>query len=150
MGGEGDKLNGACHCGTVRFRVRLANGLATARRCTCSYCSMRGAVAVSAKFGDIEVLSGEETLTLYQFNTMTAKHYFCSKCGIYTYHQRRSDPSQYGVNVACLEGMSPFDFAEIPVNDGVSHPSDGGGNKGASIVGVLKYVALSDRPSDEL
>jgi len=67
---------------------------------------MRGAVAVSANLNDITVTQGEEALTLYQFNTHEAKHYFCSKCGIYTFHQRRSVPTQYGVNVACIEGMS--------------------------------------------
>ncbi|MBM6595974.1 GFA family protein [Microvirga pudoricolor] len=135
-----DRIDGACHCGTVRFRVKLANGLHTARRCTCSYCRMRGAVAVSADRADIEIVQGEEALTLYQFNTGTAKHYFCSTCGIYTHHQRRSDPSQYGVNVACLEGVSPFDFEEVPVNDGVSHPSDRQRGTGSELAGILKFI----------
>jgi hypothetical protein len=78
------EIVGACHCGTVRFHVRLTDGFRTARRCTCSYCRMRGAVAVSANLNDIAILAGEEALTLYQFNTNAAKHYFCSKCGIYT------------------------------------------------------------------
>lgn len=132
-----EEINGACHCGSVRFRVKLSDGLRSARRCTCSYCRMRGAVAVSAKLGDIEILRGEEALTLYAFNTKTAKHYFCSKCGVYTHHQRRSNPNQYGVNAACLEGVSPFDFEEVPVSDGVNHPSDG---KRGSVVGVLRFV----------
>ncbi len=132
-----DEIDGACHCGTVRFRVKLSNGLRTARRCTCSYCRMRGAVAVSAGLGGFTLLAGEEALSTYQFNTGTAKHHFCSRCGIYTHHQRRSNPAQYGVNVACLEGLSPFDFAEVPVLDGVNHPSDGGGNR---VVGVLRFV----------
>jgi hypothetical protein len=97
---------------------------------------MRGAVAVAAKLGDLEVTSGAEALTLYQFNTGTAKHYFCSRCGIYTHHQRRSDPSRLGVNAACLEGVSPFDFTEVPVMDGVHHPSDG---TASHFVGVLRY-----------
>src|SRR5690625_6859856 len=84
----------ACHCGTVRFTVLLIDGLRTARRCNCSYCSMRGAVAVSAHLDDIKVLQGEAALRLYQFNTGEAKHYFCSCCGIYTFHQRRSSPHQ--------------------------------------------------------
>lgn len=109
-----DTIGGACHCGSVRFRVRLANGLHSARRCSCSYCRMRGAIAVSANLSDIAIEEGEELLTLYQFNTKTAKHYFCARCGIYIHHQRRSNPEQYGVNVACLEGISPFDFSEIP------------------------------------
>lgn len=134
------EMNGACHCGTVQFRVKLSDGLNTARRCTCSYCRMRGAVAVSAALGGMEILSGEESLTLYQFNTKAAKHYFCSVCGIYTHHQRRSNPQQYGVNAACLEGVSPFDFDEVQVNDGINHPSDNKTGRGSSVAGVLKYI----------
>ncbi len=134
-----DAIDGSCHCGTVRFNICLTDGLNTARRCTCSYC-MRGAVAVSANLGDIEILEGADALTLYQFNTMAAKHYFCSKCGIYTHHQRRSNPNQYGVNVACLEGLSPFDFDEVPVNDGVRHPSDKEKQDGPGLAGVLKFI----------
>ena len=120
-----EQISGACHCGAVRFTVKLTDGLRSARRCTCSYCRMRGAVAVSANLGDIRITQGENALSLYQFNTNTARHYFCSRCGIYTHHQRRSNPNQYGVNVACLEGVSPFDFDEVPVFDGARHTSDG-------------------------
>lgn len=130
----------ACHCGTVRFTVLLTDGLRTARRCNCSYCRMRGAVAVSANLDDIKVLQGEETLTLYQFNTGEAKHYFCSRCGIYTFHQRRSSPHQFGVNVACIEGMSPFDFEKVPVNEGRTHPKDRAGG-GPLVAGWLRYGA---------
>jgi hypothetical protein len=120
-------LNGKCHCGAVRFRVKLTDGFNTIRRCTCSYCRMRGAVAVSADLGGVTVISGDENLSSYRFNTGSAQHFFCSKCGIYTHHQRRSNQQQYGVNVACLEGVSPFDFPEVPVLDGVNHPNDTGG-----------------------
>lgn len=133
-----NEIEGACHCGTVRFHVRLTNGLHTARRCTCSYCRMRGAVAVSANLDGIEILNGQDSLSLYQFGTKAAKHYFCSKCGIYTHHQRRSDPNQYGINVACLDGLSPFDFDEVPVNDGIYHPTDAAA-AGPRIDGVLRY-----------
>lgn len=54
----------------------------------------------------------------------TAKHYFCSECGIYTHHQRRSNPDEYGYNVGCLEGVNPYELGEIEVMDGVNHPSD--------------------------
>lgn len=135
-----DEIDGACHCGAVRFHVKLADGLRSARRCTCSYCRMRGAIAVSANLDDISIVSGKEALTLYQFNTNTAKHYFCSVCGIYTHHQRRSNPNQYGVNVACLEGISPFDFPSVIVNDGVSHPSDGVIPGKSDRAGVLKFI----------
>lgn len=133
-------IDGACHCGTVTFHVRLTDGLHTARRCNCSYCRMRGAVVVSADLSDIEITAGQEALTLYQFNTMEAKHYFCSKCGIYTHHQRRSNPGQYGVNVACLQGISPFDFDEVPVSEGRVHPKDAGAGSRSAIAGHLRYI----------
>ena len=120
-----DLVSGGCHCGAVRFTAKLTDGLRSARRCTCTYCRMRGAVAVSADLDGINITQGSECLTVYQFNTNTAKHYFCSRCGIYTHHQRRSNPRQYGVNVACLEGVSPFDFLEVPVYDGILHTADG-------------------------
>ncbi len=138
---EEEWLGGACHCGAVRFRVRLANGFDTLRSCSCSYCRMRGAIAVSARTGDIEIVEGEDNLTLYQFNTRTAQHYFCRTCGIYTHHRRRSDPTMLGINVACLEGVSPFDFPEVPVLDGVAHPSDNA--SGTRLLGVLRFFATT-------
>lgn len=135
---EHDSVDGACHCGRVRFRVRLTGGLKEARRCSCSYCSMRGAVALTAKLGDLDITEGQEWLTLYEFNTKMAKHYFCSVCGIYTFHQRRSDPDQYGINAACL-GISPFDFEDVPVNDGIAHPSDTGPRR-SDVIGTLHFI----------
>ena len=127
-------IDGSCHCGTV-----LTNGLHTARRCTCSYCRMRGAIAVSADLGGVDILSGAEALSIYKFNTGTAKHFFCSKCGIYTHHQRRSNPDQFGGNVACLSRLSPFDFADVVVYDGVNHPEDAY-SANPRVAGYLKFI----------
>jgi hypothetical protein len=99
---------------------------------------MRGAVAVSAPLDGLTVLAGADMLSTYRFGTMTAVHYFCSSCGIYTHHQRRSNPNEFGVNVACLEGVSPFDFEEVPVNDGVNHPSDH--SSVTRVAGVLRFT----------
>lgn len=99
---------------------------------------MRGAVAVSSSLDGFEVIQGKDALSLYRFNTKAAQHWFCSRCGIYTHHQRRSNPQQYGVNAACLDGVSPFDFAEVPVMDGQAHPSDAGVSR---IAGVMRYIA---------
>ncbi|HRO14448.1 MAG TPA: GFA family protein [Paracoccus sp. (in: a-proteobacteria)] len=130
---------GACHCGRVRFRVRLADGLRSSHRCDCSLCRMRGAAVVSAPAGAFEILSGVKMLAEYRFNTGTARHHFCRHCGIFTHHQRRSNPREYSVNVACLNGVSPFDFAELPVTDGRNHPSDGGDG---GLAGVLRYEPI--------
>jgi hypothetical protein len=103
---------------------------------------MRGAVAIGVPIADFTLLAGQDALTLYQFNTRVAEHYFCSKCGIYTHHRRRSNPNFYGVNAACLDGVSPFDFAEVPVVDGIHHPRDRAGKSGADVVGYLRFARV--------
>jgi hypothetical protein len=113
-----------CHCGAVELRVDLSDGLETARRCDCSFCRRRGAAAVSVPLYGLHIVRGEENLTLYQWGTMTARHYFCKTCGIYTHHRRRSNPNEYGVNLGALEGVNPRDLGDIPWVDGVNHPSD--------------------------
>lgn len=138
MPGHPTTLTGQCHCAAVRFEATLGDGFDSILRCNCSYCRMRGAVVAMAAAAGIRVLQGEDVLTSYRFNTGSAQHFFCSRCGIYTHHQRRSDPSKYGVNVACLDGVSPFDFAEVPVVDGVHHPNDTGGPMRQA--GTLRFV----------
>lgn len=131
-------LEGACHCGSVRFTVELPYGLSSARRCTCSMCRMRGAVAVTANAGGLKITRGQDRLATYRFNTMAAEHHFCTVCGIYTHHKRCSNPNELGVNVACLEGVSPFDFREVIVYDGERHPADDPEHK-SYVAGVLRF-----------
>ncbi len=119
-----DKHRATCHCGAVVLELSLPDGIVNPRRCDCSICRRRGAIVASVPLDGIRILKGEDVLRLYQFNTRTAKHYFCSVCGIYTHHQRRSNPGEYGYNVACLEGVNPFDLGPVPTYDGVNHPAD--------------------------
>ena len=135
-------LKGSCHCGAVQFDVTLTEGFASARRCTCSICRMRGAVAVTSAPEAFHITKGEDQLATYRFNTMSAEHHFCSTCGIYTHHKRRSNPNQLGVNVACLEGVSPFDFHEVIVFDGSRHPADNQQHK-TYVAGVLHFEPSS-------
>ncbi len=109
-----------CHCGAVVFEVMLEDGLQKLRRCNCSLCRRKGAVMASVPLDRLRIIKGSEKLSLYQWNTMTAKHYFCSVCGIYTHHQRRSNPHEYGINVACIDGVDPFNLGDIPVRNGAS------------------------------
>ena len=114
----------SCHCGAVELLLDLPDGIVDPRRCDCSICRKKGAIAASVPLSGVTIVKGHAELKLYQFNTNTAKHYFCSICGIYTHHQRRSNPQEYGYNVGCLEGVNPFDIAAITTNDGIHHPAD--------------------------
>ena len=110
-----------CHCGGVELELTLPNGLEQLRRCNCSICSRRNAVVASVKLAHLKVTRGADLLSEYTFNTHSAKHYFCSICGIYTHHQRRSDPTEFGFNIACVEGVCIEDYQQVPYLDGRDH-----------------------------
>jgi hypothetical protein len=117
MQGELKPYKGSCHCGAVKFEVQTT--LSPALRCNCSLCKRKGTVMAAVDPEHFKLLSGESSLSLYQFNTRAAKHYFCRTCGIYTFHRPRTNPNIYRVNVGCLEGVDPFSL-EVGLNDGAS------------------------------
>lgn len=100
---------GSCHCGAVRFSFngdKIEKGL----RCNCSICTRKGAMmtpqVVSREQLDIQAEEG--ALGLYQFGAKTAKHYFCTRCGIYTFHETARFPGHFRVNLGCIEGIDPI------------------------------------------
>ncbi len=72
----------------------------------------------TARLAELKITKGQDKLSLYQWNSKIAKHYFCSVCGIYTHHQRRKAPDEYGYNVACIEDLIIDDLGEVPLTDG--------------------------------
>ena len=77
------------------------------------------------ELNDLKIIKGQDLLKLYQYHTKVAEHYFCSKCGIYTYSNPRSNHDKvYMLNVACIEGVKPFELENIVINDGENHPLD--------------------------
>jgi hypothetical protein len=113
-----------CHCGAVTLELDLPDGIVDPRRCNCSICRRKGAIVASVPLTALRIINGHDVLRRYQFNTMTAQHFFCSVCGIYTHHRRRSHPELYGYNVGCLEGVNPFELGAVPTGDGVHHVAD--------------------------
>ena len=103
---ESKKYYGACHCGKVKFE--LITDLTPALRCNCSICKRKGVPMVTAEEGSFCVINGEEFLSQYQFHTGVARHFFCKICGIYTFHNPRSNPNLTRVNSGCLEGVDPL------------------------------------------
>jgi len=115
-----------CHCGAVELDVHLPDGIVDPRRCNCSICRRKGAIVGSVPLSGLKIVKGAEKLSLYQFDSNEAEHYFCSVCGIYTHHRRRSNPGQYGINLACLKNVDPNLINAIKTYDGANnHPSDG-------------------------
>ena len=67
----------------------------------------------------LEIHTGQEFLTLYQFETEVAKHYFCKNCGIYPFHETRRKPEYLRINLGCVNDMNTFTL-EYEVFDGRS------------------------------
>jgi hypothetical protein len=93
---------GGCHCGAVRFEV-LAPEEIEARECNCSICAKSGYLHLHVDKERFRLLKGADQLTTYNFNTGTAKHRFCSVCGIKSFYVPRSKPDGYSVNIRCLD-----------------------------------------------
>lgn len=120
MQGELKTYKGSCHCGAVRFEAQTT--LSPALRCNCSLCRRKGAVMAPVSPEHFRLLSGEESLSLYQSGTRIAKHYFCKLCGIYTFHRPRTNPNIYRVNVGCLDGVDALGL-DVGLHDGASLPT---------------------------
>ena len=103
---------GGCHCGRVRFRVRVRTH--EALDCNCSMCRMKGMLHLIVPEEDFTLLSGADLLTTYTFNTGVAKHMFCARCGIHAFYRPRSHPDQWDVNVHCLDGDAVTRFRVTP------------------------------------
>jgi hypothetical protein len=101
---------GSCHCGGVRFSVLQSPTELTT--CDCSLCVKRNAVMAKVPETALRIDHGADLLTLYEWNTRRAKHYFCRRCGIYVFHRKRAAPDHFGINIFCLDG---FDVGLLPI-----------------------------------
>jgi hypothetical protein len=105
--------NGSCHCGKVAFELESEH-IERVIDCNCSVCRRRGALWHGATDADLRITRGEHELTLYQFGTMTAKHYFCRHCGIHPFVRPRLDPTRWAVNVRCIAAVDIDSLKVIP------------------------------------
>ena len=96
---------GSCHCEAIKFEIKT--DLSVVVRCDCSLCRRKNALMTYPELSNFELKQGAEHLSVYQFNTQSAEHYFCKHCGIYTHHVPRTLPGKMGVNVSCLIDVDP-------------------------------------------
>lgn len=109
------KHRGSCHCGAVTFEVDAPADI-VAYDCNCSICKRTGFLHLIVSSPQFRLLSGDDMLSSYQFNTNVAEHLFCRRCGVKSFYVPRSHPDGYSVNVRCLDkktirsvDVEPFD-----------------------------------------
>ena len=106
---------GGCHCGRVRFEVIAPKSLRVSE-CNCSICSKAGYLHLIIPAARFKLLSGNDTLTTYSFNTHTAKHLFCSVCGIKSFYVPRSHPDGISVNARCIDSETIEELTVTSLN----------------------------------
>jgi hypothetical protein len=116
--------HGSCHCGAVRFAVRLdlAEGISL---CNCTFCTKTKASKVYVADDALTILAGTETLADYRAPGSAwpeghMHHYFCRQCGIRGFSRGflAAPPVNgwfWGVNVNTLDDVTPEDIAAAPV-----------------------------------
>lgn len=114
---------GGCHCNTVRFTISLEPTRLI--DCNCSICTKKGVLHIPVEDAELAVNAGETALSLYQFGSDTARHWFCQHCGIHVFGRPRTAPHRYSVNARCMDDFHEH-FKNLPMVsfDGVHHPAD--------------------------
>ena len=112
-------ITGRCHCGKNAFRIDgdIPQKLT---RCTCTFCSKRGALIAYYQPTQFHVTQAASDST-YRWNTKLVDHHFCADCGCATYSDSpafEKDGSwdkitrRIGVNARLFDN---FDAATAPV-----------------------------------
>lgn len=107
---------GGCHCGRVRFEVD-APAMIEALDCNCSICRMTGFLHLIVPAARFRLMSGEDALLEYRFNTGAARHLFCGHCGVKAFYVPRSHPDGFSVNVRCIDAGTIEDIAISTFDD---------------------------------
>lgn len=100
------KYPGSCHCKAITFNVEAPDCIEV-ERCNCSICSKAGFLHMIVPLSHFTLLTGEEAIQTYTFNTGVAKHTFCKHCGVKPFYTPRSNPDGIDINVNCLDQKPP-------------------------------------------
>ncbi len=82
---EPTQINGACHCGNIRFVLRWPAAIVEIprRECGCSFCQKHGGAWTSHPESGVSITITDESLvSRYNFGTRTADFIVCSSCGV--------------------------------------------------------------------
>jgi len=99
--------SGGYQCGRVRYEASLDLGKVMA--CNCSRCGRLGRLLAFAPPEDFKLVSGEDSLTKFNFNKNIIDHLFCATCGVQSFSRGRRPGDgalMYAVNARCLDDVN--------------------------------------------
>jgi hypothetical protein len=104
----GKKHTGGCHCGAVRYEVRV--DATTGSRCNCSICTKTAVLGGSVKPEAFALVSGAESLSEYEWGAKISRRFFCKRCGIHCFgrgHLKELGGDYVSVNFNTLDDFDP-------------------------------------------
>lgn len=111
------KYEGSCHCKKVRYEVDLDLTKGSGR-CNCSFCAKVRNWSAMAKPEDFKLLTNEQDVGFYQFNTNSNSHAFCKHCGVRT-HTKGFVEAIGGhfvsVTLNTIDNISPEELSNVPI-----------------------------------
>jgi hypothetical protein len=104
---------GSCHCGEVRFEVRL--DASAGMRCNCTVCTKVGLLMGIVAPDAFRLLAGESSLLSYEWGGKTARRFFCENCGVSVFS--RGSLEQLGGEYVCVSynALDDVDPADVKV-----------------------------------
>lgn len=96
------EISGNCHCKNITFTVKVTKKIKV-YKCNCSICIMKQNHHFIVSQNNFKLLCNIDELTLYQFNTKKAKHYFCKNCGVQSFYYPRSNPDGVAITIYCIK-----------------------------------------------
>lgn len=115
---------GKCHCGAVTWEAETEDSVVI-DECNCSMCQMIGFLHLIVPKAKFRLLTGDDHLTTYRFNTGVAQHHFCKTCGVKSFYVPRSNPDGYSLNLRCMD-RTQFKSIEIRPFDGQNWEENAG------------------------
>jgi hypothetical protein len=101
---EAKTYSGGCHCQRVRYEAKV-DLEAPVIGCNCSMCGRTGTLLTFIPVEKFTLLSGEDSLTDYQFNNKKIHHLFCKVCGVKSFARGigRDGLPTIAINARCLD-----------------------------------------------
>jgi hypothetical protein len=120
------KHPGSCHCGAVRFEVRV--DVRQGGRCNCSVCTKIGPTSAIVKPEAFVLVTGGDRLGMYEWGGKISRRFFCLGCGVHCFargHLVELGGDYVSVNLNCVDDI---DLRDVSVSywDGRHNNWEGG------------------------